>query len=96
MAFFSMEYALSEALPIYSGGLGQVAGDYLKTACLETGAGDVKALHERSVARGSADETVLAGRRTARISASERRSARAIVPRSSTSPVNTGDSYHAA
>jgi starch phosphorylase len=32
VAFFSMEYALSEALPIYSGGLGQVAGDYLKTA----------------------------------------------------------------
>ena len=27
-----MEYALSEALPIYSGGLGNVAGDYLKTA----------------------------------------------------------------
>ena len=32
VAFFSMEYALSEALPIYSGGLGQVAGDYLKAA----------------------------------------------------------------
>jgi glycogen phosphorylase len=30
VAFFSMEYALSEALPIYSGGLGNVAGDYLK------------------------------------------------------------------
>jgi starch phosphorylase len=32
VAFFSMEYALSEGLPIYAGGLGNVAGDYLKTA----------------------------------------------------------------
>ena len=32
VAFFSLEYALSEALPIYSGGLGNVAGDYLKAA----------------------------------------------------------------
>ncbi len=32
VAYFSMEYMLSEALPIYSGGLGNVAGDYLKTA----------------------------------------------------------------
>jgi glycogen phosphorylase len=31
-AYFSMEYGLSEALPIYSGGLGILAGDYLKTA----------------------------------------------------------------
>ena len=30
VAFFSMEFGLSEALPIYSGGLGNVAGDYLK------------------------------------------------------------------
>src|SRR5207247_6576740 len=29
---FSMEFALSEALPIYSGGLGNVAGDQLKAA----------------------------------------------------------------
>ena len=29
---FSMEYMLSEALPIYSGGLGNVAGDQLKAA----------------------------------------------------------------
>jgi starch phosphorylase len=28
-----MEFALSEALPIYSGGLGNVAGDQLKAAC---------------------------------------------------------------
>lgn len=31
-AFFSMEYMLSDALPIYSGGLGNVAGDQLKAA----------------------------------------------------------------
>ncbi len=30
-AYFSMEFMLSEALPIYSGGLGNVAGDQLKT-----------------------------------------------------------------
>ncbi len=29
-AYFSMEYMLTEALPIYSGGLGNVAGDQLK------------------------------------------------------------------
>ena len=32
IAYFSMEYMLSEALPIYAGGLGNVAGDQLKTA----------------------------------------------------------------
>lgn len=32
IAYFCMEYMLSEALPIYSGGLGNVAGDQLKTA----------------------------------------------------------------
>ena len=32
VAYFCMEYMLSEALPIYSGGLGNVAGDQLKTA----------------------------------------------------------------
>ncbi len=32
VAYFSMEYMLSEALPIYSGGLGNVAGDQLKAA----------------------------------------------------------------
>ncbi|MBN9351843.1 MAG: alpha-glucan family phosphorylase [Chitinophagaceae bacterium] len=32
IAYFSMEYLLSEALPIYSGGLGNVAGDQLKSA----------------------------------------------------------------
>ncbi len=33
VAYFSMEFALGEALPIYSGGLGNVAGDQLKAAC---------------------------------------------------------------
>ena len=32
VAYFSMEFMLSEALPIYSGGLGNVAGDQLQAA----------------------------------------------------------------
>jgi starch phosphorylase len=32
IAYFSMEFGLSEALPLYSGGLGVLAGDFLKTA----------------------------------------------------------------
>jgi starch phosphorylase len=32
VAYFSMEFALAESLPIYSGGLGNVAGDQLKAA----------------------------------------------------------------
>jgi len=32
VVYFSMEFMLSEALPIYSGGLGNVAGDQLKSA----------------------------------------------------------------
>ncbi|MBS0204638.1 MAG: alpha-glucan family phosphorylase [Planctomycetes bacterium] len=32
IAYFSMEFGLAESLPIYSGGLGILAGDYLKTA----------------------------------------------------------------
>ena len=32
VAYFSMEFMLSEALPIYSGGLGNVAGDQMKSA----------------------------------------------------------------
>lgn len=30
IAYFSMEFMLSEALPIYSGGLGNVAGEWLR------------------------------------------------------------------
>ncbi len=32
VAYFCMEYGLSEALPLYSGGLGVLAGDHLKTS----------------------------------------------------------------
>ena len=32
IAFFSMEFGLGEALPLYAGGLGILAGDYLKAA----------------------------------------------------------------
>ncbi len=32
VAYFSMEFALGEALPFYAGGLGVLAGDYLKAA----------------------------------------------------------------
>ncbi len=32
VAYFAMEFGLSEALPLYSGGLGILAGDYMKTA----------------------------------------------------------------
>ena len=32
IAYFSMEYGVAEALPLYSGGLGVLAGDHLKTA----------------------------------------------------------------
>lgn len=33
VAYFSMEFGISESLPIYSGGLGVLAGDHLKTCC---------------------------------------------------------------
>lgn len=32
VAYFSMEYGLKDALPLYSGGLGVLAGDSLKSA----------------------------------------------------------------
>ncbi|WP_319922346.1 alpha-glucan family phosphorylase [Marinobacter sp. Arc7-DN-1] len=32
IAYFCMEYGISESLPLYSGGLGVLAGDYLKAA----------------------------------------------------------------
>ncbi len=32
VAYFSMEYALHESIPIYAGGLGVLAGDFLKAA----------------------------------------------------------------
>ncbi len=36
IAYFSMEYGLTEALPLYSGGLGILSGDFLKT-CSDLG-----------------------------------------------------------
>jgi len=36
MAYFSMEFGITEAIPIYSGGLGVLAGDHLKS-CAEMG-----------------------------------------------------------
>src|SRR6478736_10230748 len=32
IAYFSMEFGIEESLPIYSGGLGVLAGDHLKAA----------------------------------------------------------------
>jgi len=32
VAYFCMEYGLHESLPLYAGGLGILAGDYLKSA----------------------------------------------------------------
>ena len=32
VAYFSMEYGMTEALPIYSGGLGILSGDHMKSA----------------------------------------------------------------
>ncbi len=32
VAYFSMEFGICDALPLYAGGLGMLAGDYLKTA----------------------------------------------------------------
>ena len=32
VAYFSMEYGIGEGLPIYSGGLGMLSGDHLKSA----------------------------------------------------------------
>jgi len=36
VAYFSMEFGITEAIPIYSGGLGMLAGDHLKS-CAEMG-----------------------------------------------------------
>ncbi len=33
VAFFAVEFALTDSLPIYAGGLGAVAGEFLKSAC---------------------------------------------------------------
>ena len=44
VAYFSMEFMLSEALPIYSGELGNVAGDQMKAASEACGTSGMKVL----------------------------------------------------
>jgi len=63
VAYFSMEFMLSEALPIYSGGLGNVAGDQLKTA---------SNLACRSSASGCSTSRVISGRTSTRAGDSRR------------------------
>ena len=52
IAYFSMEFMLSEALPIYSGGRGNVAGDQLKAAS-DLGFGRGRRSLDGSVRQGS-------------------------------------------
>ena len=57
VAYFSMEFGLSESLPIYSGGLGILAGDFLKTASdLGVPVTGVGLLWQRGYFRQSLDE----------------------------------------
>lgn len=57
-AYFSMEFMLSEALPIYSGGLGNVAGDQLKAACnLAVPVTGVGLLYQQGYFRQEIDES---------------------------------------
>ncbi len=57
VAYFSMEFGLSESLPIYSGGLGILAGDFLKTASdLGVPATGVGLLWQQGYFRQSLDE----------------------------------------
>lgn len=56
VAYFSMEFMLSEALPIYSGGLGNVAGDQLKAASdLGVPVGGVGLLYQQGYFRQEID-----------------------------------------
>ena len=57
VAYFSLEFMLSEALPIYSGGLGNVAGDQLKAASdLGVPVGGVGLLYQRGYFRQVIDK----------------------------------------
>jgi starch phosphorylase len=57
IAYFSMEFGLSESLPIYSGGLGILAGDFLKTASdLGVPATGIGLLWQQGYFRQSLDE----------------------------------------
>lgn len=58
VTYFSMEFGLTEALPIYSGGLGVLAGDHLKS-CSESGLSltGVGLLYQQGYFRQSFDAT---------------------------------------
>lgn len=58
VAFFCMEFGLAEALPLYAGGLGVLAGDYLKAASdLGVPAVGVGLLYQEGYFRQAIDET---------------------------------------
>ena len=58
VAYFSMEFALDESLPVYSGGLGVLAGDHLKSASeLGVPLVGVGLFYERGYFRQALDET---------------------------------------
>ena len=44
VAYFCMEYGLNQVLKIYSGGLGMLAGDYLKM-CIRDSSSPFSVLH---------------------------------------------------
>jgi starch phosphorylase len=57
-AYFSMEFALDESVPVYSGGLGVLAGDHLKSASeLGVPLVGVGLFYERGYFRQALDET---------------------------------------
>src|SRR5438874_1091768 len=58
VAYFSMEFALDESLPVYSGGLGVLAGDHLKSASeLGVPLVGVGLFYERGYFRQALDES---------------------------------------
>jgi glycogen phosphorylase len=58
VAYFSMEFALDESLPVYSGGLGVLAGDHLKSASeLGVPLVGIGLFYERGYFRQALDET---------------------------------------
>src|SRR5438874_1370814 len=64
VAYFSMEFALDESLPVYSGGLGVLAGDHLKSASeLGVPLVGVGLFYQRGYFRQALDETGWQGER---------------------------------
>src|SRR5439155_12086100 len=58
VAYFSTEFALDESVPVYSGGLGVLAGDHLKSASeLGVPLVGVGLFYERGYFRQAFDET---------------------------------------